>query len=110
MLILLMLYRTAKTSTNYSVCMFLSRLFFLTKYFHPSSYGQMPYLTSLSSNGIVSLFAGGLFGVEKVEPDPLNLLVKTDVGKQIIYKSIVFDENASQHQRDVLFFVQTTIE
>ena len=25
---------------------------------------------------------GGLFGVEKVEPDPLNLLVNTDVGKQ----------------------------
>jgi len=26
--------------------------------------------------------AGGLLGVEKVEPDPLNLLVKTAVGKQ----------------------------
>jgi len=25
---------------------------------------------------------GGLFGVEKVKPDPLNLLVNTDVGKQ----------------------------
>jgi hypothetical protein len=24
--------------------------------------------------------AGELFGVEKVKPDPLNLLVKTDVG------------------------------
>jgi len=26
-------------------------------------------------------FAGGLFGVEKVKPDPLNLSVKTGVGK-----------------------------
>jgi len=24
---------------------------------------------------------GGLLGVEKAEPDPLNLLVNTDVGK-----------------------------
>jgi len=31
------------------------------------------------------LFAGGRFGVEKVKPDPLNLLVNTDVGKQIIH-------------------------
>jgi len=30
------------------------------------------------------MFAGGLFGVEKVKPDPLNLLANTDVGKQII--------------------------
>ena len=32
-----------------------------------------------------SLFtnAGGLFGVEKVEPDPLNLAVNTGVGKRI---------------------------
>ncbi len=29
------------------------------------------------------MFAGGLSRVEKVKPDPLNLLVKTDVGKQI---------------------------
>ena len=27
--------------------------------------------------------AGGLLRVEKVKPDPLNLLVNTDVGKQI---------------------------
>ena len=38
------------------------------------------------------MFAGGLFGVEKVKPDPLNLLVKTDVGKQIIHFE---DEGAS---------------
>jgi hypothetical protein len=28
------------------------------------------------------LFAGGLFGVEKVKPDPLNLLVNTGVGSK----------------------------
>ena len=39
-------------------------------------------------------FAGGpradivRIGVEKVKPDPLNLLVKTGVGKQIIHKVI----------------------
>ena len=32
--------------------------------------------------------AGGLFGVEKVKPDPLNLLVNTDAGKQIIRQMI----------------------
>jgi len=29
------------------------------------------------------LFAGGLFGVEKVKPDPLNLLVNTGVGSKL---------------------------
>jgi hypothetical protein len=28
----------------------------------------------------IDMFAGGLIRVEKVKPDPLNLLVKTDVG------------------------------
>ena len=28
----------------------------------------------------IKIYAGERFGVEKVEPDPLNLLVKTDVG------------------------------
>jgi len=27
-------------------------------------------------------FAGGLFGVEKAKPDPLNLLVNTNVGSK----------------------------
>jgi len=32
--------------------------------------------------------AGGLFRVEKVKPDPLNLLANTNVGKQSIRGSI----------------------
>ncbi len=42
-------------------------------------------------NRIFNPFAGGLISVEKVKPDPLNLLVNTGVGKQII-KMIVFDK------------------
>jgi len=39
---------------------------------------------------LISTFAGGLFAVEKVKPDPLNLLVNTDEGKQInIYNVIL---------------------
>jgi hypothetical protein len=32
----------------------------------------------------IALFAGGLFGVEKVKPDPLNLSVHTVEGKHVI--------------------------
>ena len=38
---------------------------------------QLPY------DGTHQCDAGGLFGVEKVEPDPWNLTVNTGVGKQM---------------------------
>ena len=44
-------------------------------------------LQSLENYAIIktieyNLFAGGLLGVEKVKPDPLNLLVNTGVGSK----------------------------
>ena len=38
---------------------------------------ELPYADAHSTK------AGGLFGVEKVEPDPWNLAVNTGVGKQM---------------------------
>jgi hypothetical protein len=38
---------------------------------------ELPYADDHSTK------AGGLFGVEKVEPDPWNLAVNTGVGKQM---------------------------
>lgn len=31
-----------------------------------------------------NMFAGGRIGVEKVKPDPLNLLAKTSVGSNVL--------------------------
>ena len=36
-----------------------------------------------------NMFAGGRIGVEKVKPDPLNLLAKTSVGSNVL-KHMVF--------------------
>jgi len=41
-----------------------------------------------------TLYAGGLFGVEKVEPDPLNLAVNTDVGS--VHSMKVFEVSLNQ--------------
>ena len=40
-------------------------------------------ISSINNKKQLNIFVvGGLLGVEKVKPDSLNLLVKTDVGKQ----------------------------
>lgn len=36
---------------------------------------------------LAKIFAGELCRVEKVKPNPLNLLVNTVVGKQIVYST-----------------------
>ena len=41
-------------------------------------------LTFPKKHGIVIIMRGDYFVVEKVKPDPLNLLVNTNVGKQSI--------------------------
>ena len=35
------------------------------------------------------MFAGGLLRVEKVKPDPWNLLANTSVGKQIVLQKMI---------------------